>query len=337
MGLEPKSRILIVRVGAMGDILHGLPAVAALRRYLPDCHIGWAIEPRWQDLLQASDQMPLVDRIHLVPTREWKQQPFSVATLRQIAGLRRELIAEDYDVCIDLQGSIRSAVIGKMARANRYVGSQRPRERQARALYGERVDLHAANVIDQACELVSAAVSTRLEPAPAVLPQAGDTTPLKNTVLIVPTAGWGAKEWPPSSFQQLTVRLQQSGLKVLINSAPGYESVAEAIPGTPVAANLSELIALSRRVSLVIGGDTGPIHLAAALNTPVVALFGPTDPARNGPHFPGAKVRILRNPASRTDHKRHAETEAGLKAITVEEVMNAATELLHETQETSNG
>jgi heptosyltransferase-1 len=324
----------------MGDILHALPAVAGLRRHLPGAHIGWAIEPRWRDLLQSDSSMPLVDRVHLVPTREWKQRPFSIATLRQIAALRRELLAERYDLCIDLQGSIRSAVIGKMAQATRFVGSQRPREPQARALYGERIDLHAPHVIGQACELVSAALGTRLEPAPAVLPShfTADLAidyilerQLSRTALLVPTAGWGTKQWPIANYQQLALRLEQAGMDVLINSAPGQETSAQPIPGTTIPTTIRELIALTRRVSLVIGGDTGPIHLAAALNTPVVALFGPTDPARNGPNFPGAKLRILRHPASRTDHKRHPETDPGLASITVEEVLAAATELLLET------
>src|ERR1700690_791983 len=104
----------------MGDVLHALPAVAALRKRLPNCYIGWAVEPRWKALLEASEphlnpdeagieigHPALVDRIHLVPSREWKRRPFSVATLREIAQLRREMQAEKYDVCVDLQGAIK--------------------------------------------------------------------------------------------------------------------------------------------------------------------------------------------------------------------------------------
>ena len=344
-------RVLIVRVGAMGDALHGLPAVAALRSRLPDCFIGWAIEPRWRDLLQTAGaslrgpEMPLVDRLHLAPTRKWKQRPFSFATLRQIAALRREMQAEHYDVCVDLQGSIRSAVIGRMAGARCFIGPLKPRERPARAFYRQRVEVTAKNVIEQACELLGAAaglspdlsLNRSLAPAAVTLPrneraelEVADL-PTAPTALIVPAAGWGAKQWGVANYRQLATQLQQAGVSVLVNAGSRDDATAKAIAadtGRIAATDLCELIALTRRVSIVIGGDTGPVHLAAALGRPVVALFGPTDPARNGPCFPGAKVKVLRDPESRTDHKRHAETEAGLARITVEEVFTAAMALL---------
>jgi heptosyltransferase I len=336
-------RVLIVRVGAMGDVLHGLPAVAALRNALPDCFIGWAIEPRWRALLQVDNatargrEMPIVDRVHLVPTREWKQQPFSVATLRQIARLRREMLAEHYDICVDMQGSIRSAVIGRMAGAPRFVGPRKPRERQARALYRERVDVRAANVIDQACELLGGGVGFELTPANVTLPVEVEAEVWADyllhqakspTTLIVPTAGWGAKEWGVAKYCELATNLSHAGMKILVNASGTNDAAAQKIAaagsGIVARTTLAQLIALTRRVSLVIGGDTGPVHLAAALGRPVVALFGPTNPARNGPQFPGAKVEVLRDASSRTDHKRHAETEAGLAKISVDDVTAAA-------------
>jgi heptosyltransferase-1 len=336
-------RVLIVRVGAMGDVLHGLPAVAALRKALPDCFIGWAIEPRWRPLLQAENatargrEMPIVDLVHLARTREWKERPFSIATLRQIAALRREMRDEHYDICVDLQGSIRSAVIGRMSGAPRFTGPREPRERQAGLLYRERVDVRAANVIDQACELLSAGIGFELTPASVTLPVDIEAEVWADyllhqtkspTALIVPTAGWGAKEWGVASHSKLAADLSRAGMKILVNASATNEDAAREIAksggGIAAATSLPQLIALTRRVSLVIGGDTGPVHLAAALGRPVVALFGPTDPARNGPYFPGANVQILRDPTSRTDHKRHAATEAGLAKITVEDVTAAA-------------
>jgi heptosyltransferase-1 len=341
----------------MGDILHAMPAVAALRQRLTPCFLGWAIEPHWSPLLAASHpgellpETPLVDRIHAVPTREWKQRPVSVATLRQIAELRRGMHRERYDLCIDLQGAIRSACIGRLAGAGRLFGPARPRERQARALYGERVNTHAAHVIDQACELISAAfaASPPLAPAPVLLPRdptaeawckqlfAGDLS-RKTTVLLAPTAGWGAKQWPSNHFAELAKALRHAGCRVLINAAAPDEPIAAEIAvrsGAEVlACTLPQLIALCRRVDLVLGGDTGPVHLAAALGRRVVALFGPTDPARNGPYFPvsegNTRVRVLRHPASVLDHRRHAETEAGLARITVEAVAAEAFSILAE-------
>ena len=162
---EAGLRVLIIRVGAMGDVLHAMPAVAGLRLAFPRAVIGWAVEPRWAPLLSTrAGETTLVDRVHLVNTRDWKRRPGSSDTLRQILALRRELRAEQYDVCVDLQGSIRSAAIGRMAGATHFLGPERPRERQARWLYRERVPTAHANVIWQAAELVSAGMGRPIAP-----------------------------------------------------------------------------------------------------------------------------------------------------------------------------
>ena len=346
-------RVLIVRVGAMGDVLHGLPAVSALRRSLPDCFVGWAIEPRWSALLMAEGartrglEMPLVDRVHAVRTREWKRTPLSAGTLRGIRELRRELQAERYDVCVDLQGSIRSGVIGWMAEARRFVGASQPREGAAAMLYGERVEVQARHVITGACELVGAGVGARLEAAAVKLPrglQAESWCDLmlsapgadKAFVLLCPGAGWGAKQWPAARYAELALALRAQGFQVLVNGGSaegeGVDAVTAASGAQAVRCALGQLIALSRRAALVVGGDTGPVHLAAALGRPVVALFGPTDPLRNGPDFPGAQVRVLRHASSVLDYRRHTETEAGLGRIGVDEVLAACQDLLGDVQ-----
>ena len=126
-------RILIVRLGAMGDILHALPAVTALRAELPESWIGWAVEPQWSELLQAMApagdsgrglQRPVVDRLHLVPAKRWARTPLRAAISGEIAAVRRALRAEQYDVCVDLQGAVRSAWIGRMAGAARMIGKR---------------------------------------------------------------------------------------------------------------------------------------------------------------------------------------------------------------------
>ena len=335
-------RVLIVRIGAMGDVLHGIPAVAGLREAMPECMVGWAVEPRWMALLRTDRKMPLVDRVHEVRTREWKRSPFSLATVKDIARLRRELREQRYDVCVDLQGSIRSALTGWMAGAKRFVGPEKPRETAARRLYDERVSLTATNVIGQACELVSAGAGRNIEPAAARLPiDAGaeawcdEVLDGRPFVLLAPTAGWGAKEWGAERFAELARGLEAAGYRVLVNAAEGSTStVADEITrragARMVASTLPQMIALTRHAALVVGGDTGPVHLAASLGRPVVALFGPTDPERNGPSFPGAKAHVLRDSASITDHRRHTVTEAGLARIRVEEVLAASLAMLRE-------
>ena len=329
----------------MGDVLHGLPAVAGLRAAMPECTIGWAVEPHWAPLLVGADGWgPVVDRVHLVNAKEWKKRPFAMGG--DLADLRRELRGAAYDVCVDLQGLIKSAVVGKLAGAARFVGMERPREGVARRLYGERVECRSEHVVGQASELVGAAVGAAIEPAKAALPVDGDaggwcTGALARAgvgerfVLLAPGAGWGAKQWGAERYGRLAARLHEAGFGVVVNApaagpdADLADAVARAGSGRRVSSTVAQLIALTRRADLVIGGDTGPVHLAAALGRPVVGLFGPTDPKRNGPYAgDGRHIRVLRHAASVTGHKRTAETEPGLARITVEEVEAAASELL---------
>jgi heptosyltransferase-1 len=347
--------VLIVRIGAMGDVLHAMPAVAALRDRHPKWMIGWAIEPVWRELLQAESEVhdvawrlsgrdsrrPLVDRWSAVPTRNWKRRPLSLATLEDIRGLRRELVGDHYDVCVDMQGAIRSAVVGRMVGAKIFAGPAEPRESPAAWFYKQKVGLKATHVVEQGCELLGAAVGETLRPAKVTLPfdpaaeqwcdalLAGVS---ERFAMIAPTAGWGAKCWPAERYGAVAAALGRAGFRTLVNAdSPKDEAglrVVEASAGaaTLVPCTVGKMIALTRRASVMIAGDTGPLHLAAALERPVVGLFGPTDPARNGPY--GTLSRVLRHSSSRADHSRHVATEEGLMQITTEEVVKAALELL---------
>lgn len=166
----------MVRLGAMGDILHALPAVTALRQAHPGWVIDWAVEPRWRALLAAEDSIgrvtsqPLVDRILFAPTREWRKAPLSQKTLHEIKALRQALRAGEYDAVLDLQGAVRSAVVGRMAGCRRLIGEAEPRERIARWLFTERVATRGAHVIEQDVELASAVAGDDLAPVTPWLP-----------------------------------------------------------------------------------------------------------------------------------------------------------------------
>jgi heptosyltransferase-1 len=151
-------------------------------------------------------------------------------------------------------------------------------------------------------------------------------------VVLMPGAGWGAKRWPAERYARVAGELVGRGAEVVVNVGPGEAGLAEAIcrpsGARALECSLSRLIELLRGARLAIGGDTGPLHLAAALGVPVVAIFGPTDPARNGPY--GVPMRVLRHPDSRRDHARRAHPEAGLLTIEPAEVLGSAIELLGE-------
>jgi heptosyltransferase-1 len=336
----------------MGDVLHALPAVTALRALLPNSWIGWAIEPQWEPLLRAESsekatvrgpQMPVVDVLHPVPAKDWARRPLAPSTFREIRAVGRDLRARQYDICIDLQGAIRSAWIGRMAMPPRIIGEAHPREPLARWFFSERVETAGTHVIEQAREVVWAALKEDLPCCAATLPIDADAERWCNAwlseheveqfVLINPGAGWGAKRWPADRYAALAQEFQRMGYSTVVNVGPGESQLAETIcngnaRAFAMSGSIGKLIACTRRASLLVGGDTGPLHLASALQIPVIGIYGPTDPARNGPY--GTAARVLRHPESKRDHSRRNEPEAGLLTITVDDVAATARELIRE-------
>jgi heptosyltransferase-1 len=219
------------------------------------------------------------------------------------------------------------------------IGEAEPREFAAKWLFDERVPTRGVHVIEQSLEVANAILGERLPMTLPLLPNdaAADAMAAQIRqpfVLISPGAGWGAKRWPAERYGLVAQRLHEAGYGVVINSAPAEEHLAKEIvkisegAAEAMTLDLTELIAITRRAALAIAGDTGPLHLACALAKPVVGIFGPTDPARNGPFH--CRSRVLRHPASVRDHSRRSEPEAGLLTITPDVVTNAALDLLRE-------
>ncbi len=308
------ERLLIVRLSAMGDVIHTLPAAYGLREAYPHATIGWLIEERWAELLCApraprrgprSPQRPLADWVHTVNLTGWPKSLGAIATLQQIATVWSDVRAAHYEVAVDLQGAIRSALLARWSGAGIVYGAAEkiphvefPRDPEAEA----RIDLRLS---EQA---------------------------ITDFAVLNPGAGWGAKRWPAERYGQVAGKLASEGVRSIVNYGPGEESLAREVEaaGARVAramkCSITELIALTRRARLFVGGDTGPMHLAAALGVPVVAIFGPTDPARNGPY--GTRSIVLRNSASSTSHARRSQPDDGMLEITTDTVVAAVRELL---------
>jgi heptosyltransferase I len=356
---HPIERLLVVRLSAMGDVIHTLPAVQALREAFPRAHIGWLVEERWSELLCAggfprrgprSVQRPLADEIHTVDLKGWRKSLLSVPTLQRMATVWNDVRDAKYEVAVDLQGAIRSAVLSRFSGAPTIYGAAEPRESPASLWYTRKIVVRGKHVIEQNLSIAQAVIKNQLG-ARTVLAHPNECTSLprdpasdaeierrlsdlgvQDFALLNPGAGWGAKRWPAGRYGEVARVLSQFGLHSILNFGPGEKELArsaEAASGGSARAmscSVSELIALTRRARLFIGGDTGPLHLAAALGIPVVAIYGPTDPARNGPY--GTRSIVLRNAESITSHARLAATDDGLLEISSDSVIAAAEKLL---------
>jgi len=348
------ASLLVVRLSAMGDIIHTLPAVAALREAFPHATLGWLVEERWAELLctlryprsgQRSAQRPLVDRLHSVNTAEWRRSLFSFHTWQQMAVGLSELRGVRYDAAIDFQGAIRSALLARWSGAPVVYGTAQPRENAASMWYTRQILPSGTHVVEQALALAQAVIQHSMPDAPLIFPADPDAERKvaalapdgRAFAILSPGAGWGAKQWPAERYGAVARELVGLGIQSLVNYGPGEEELAAIVEATSeraarrVSCSVAELIALTRRARLFIGGDTGPMHLAAALKIPVVAIFGPTNPARNGPF--GTRSVVLRSASSATSHVRLPEPEQGLLEITPGEVVAAAHQLLQNSRE----
>lgn len=308
----PPLQILIVRLGAMGDVIHALPAAATLKQNFPASRIAWAIEPKWSALL---DRNPYIDRVLTIDRRSW-------TGIRTAA---RALTGARFDLAVDLQGLIKSAVVTRLSRAPRRVGFHRSQAREPLAARFYTVEKHtaSAHIVDRYLELAQAAGAERLFrefPIPPGAPE-GELPPGR-FVLACPLAGWVSKQWPLEYYETLARLLQADGATLVVNGPPGARATLERIQGAHVhLSGINGLIDATRRASAVVGADSGPLHLAAALAKPGVALFGPTDPTRNGPYC--ATMTVLRDPHAVTTYQRGATIGAGMRSITPAMVWDA--------------
>ena len=341
----PEPRFLVLRLGSLGDIVHTFPAVAALRETFPAAEILWLTNPRWRFLVESCG---LASEVRDIETR-------SLSSLRAaIQGVRQAR----WDASIDYQGLWKSAALPFFGGVKRRIGfsSHTIRETGVPLLYTDRVKATTVHIADQNGEL-SARAGTRRIAAPVCLRVSPNDEAAVRTLLrgagidrylvLSPGGGWRAKCWPAERFGALCLQARNAlGLRCVVNYGPGEDDLANAVRTASGDADpllycgeLGPLMALLRNTACVVGGDTGPLHLAIALGTPAVALFGPTDPQRNGPYHVSASTEqnggrdsaarrngddiILRAAGSETTHTRNDQTHPSMLALDVNAVFDA--------------
>jgi heptosyltransferase-1 len=307
--IPPSTRILVVRLGAMGDIIHALPAVAALKHGYPGARLTWAVEPRWLPLLAAN---PHIDRT----------VPIDRHSPAGLAAAWRGLRAEPFDFAVDFQGLLKSAIAAAASDAPRIYGFDygQVRERAAAVFYTRQVRAAAAHVVDRNLELAAAAGAAGPAEFPLPAGREEGELPAGDFVLASPLAGWKSKQWPMEFYGLVAARLKDAGIPLVLNGPPGapFPRMEGAVRHE---SGIDGLIHATRRARAVIGVDSGPLHLAAALAKPGVAIFGPTDPARNGPY--GGSLTVLRAPGAATSYKRRDSIDDSMRRILPEDVLDA--------------
>jgi lipopolysaccharide heptosyltransferase I len=342
LGRDAAPKIVLVKLSSLGDVVHALPAARALRAWWPRAELTWVVERREQAILGSN---PDVDHVVPVDTRLWRREfrrPGGVpAVVVKVRGLVHRLAAGRFDVAIDLQGLWKSGVITALARAPLRVGlaARFCRERANAWFTNRRVTppQEAAHVVDQCLAVVGALGVDLAAVGPPAFPIAREPdaeaamarwleeegvkarTPF---VLLNPGSGGDHKRWAVEAFRRLgeevSVRL---GARVAVSWGPGEEPLARAIAHgmrtgalVPPSTTIPQMVALFRRATLVVGGDTGPVHIAAVLGVPTIGLYGPTSARRNGPY--GPRAAAIQSPTGRMD------------GVSVEAVLGAAQALL---------
>ena len=317
-GNTANRRMLIVRLGALGDIIHSLPAVASLKHSFPGSVLTWVVEPQWAPLLEAN---PFIDRIVLLR----RGNP------RGLLETWRELRSCRYDFAVDFQGLLKSALVASSARPERLFGfhQSQARERAAALFYSNKTISRSVHVVDRNLDLAAAAGAAnavRKFPLPPGRPES--PLPEGDFVLASPLAGWRAKQWPMENYQALARLLRRElGVPLVLDGPPSAQPLLRRVEdAVPHSSGLPGLIYATRCAAAVVGVDSGPLHVAAALAKPGVALYGPTDPARNGPY--GESLQVLRYADAVTTYKRSSVIDPSMTRISPDEVFTALRSVL---------
>jgi heptosyltransferase-1 len=330
-----EDRFLVVRLTALGDILHTVPAVAALRTAHPSAKIDWVVERKWAPVLEGS---PAINEVI----------PFDRGSVWAALECVKRLRENRYACAIDFQGLYKSSILAALSGATRRIGFDRAwaREEGAAMFYTERVIPTGRHVAELNYSLAEQAGASRpAKPEYPLRVPAGGAASIRarlhdlgiagEYMVVAPAGSWRAKCWPAERYGEFCRELdKKNSMRVVVIHGPGEKSIAEevlraAAPARPVviATTIEELMGLLAHARCLVAADSGPLHLAAALGAPVIGLYGPTDPARNGPFVPGAVI-VHHARADEISYKRRSEYSAAMLRITVEDVLVATDSVL---------
>jgi heptosyltransferase I len=309
------SPILVVRLGAMGDIIHTLPAVTSLKRSFPERRLVWVVAPKWMPLLEGN---PHIDEL----------LAFERGSIESLTAIWRKLRQLRPGLAIDFQGLLQSALVGRVARPREYVGLDKSvtRESLAAKFYSKPVLATGPHRVERNLQLAEAAGATQLTDEAWIPPgRVEGELPVSAYILASPFAGWASKQWPLVFYDALGERLKSAGLTLVANVPAERRKELEGMAHVRVhVSSIPGLIDATRRAVAVIGVDSGPLHLAAALGKPGVALYGPTDPAQTGPFK--SRMIVLRSNGVETTYNRDDRIHPGMLAIDPSQVADALTE-----------
>ncbi len=286
------KKFLIVRLGSLGDVIHGIPTAAALRSRFPDAQIDWLVDPRYVELLELVE---CIDRPIAFDPRDVRIGG------GEALSVLKSLRAARYDAVVDLQGLLKSAVLGRLVGAGQTIGFPRAhlREPLARLFYTDAPDPGTApHVISKSLGLLRALdVSDQTVRFPIRFPRTDtvravvDRPGQDGYAILNPGAAWPNKRWPAERFGAVAASIRgEHGWRSVVLWGPGEEGLAASVAAASQGAadvapstTIADLVGIARAAKLMVSGDTGPLHIAGAVGTPIVALFGPTSPERNGP------------------------------------------------------
>jgi heptosyltransferase I len=344
-------RILIVKASALGDIIHALPVLDYLHRVVPGVEIDWVLEEPFREVLEGN---PQVSSIHLVRTKLWRKRPFAAATWQEIAALKETLRGQNYDMVIDIQGNLKSGLICWLTGAGQRIGFSRESVRERlnllftnRQIPLRRIDYHVTERYLRLASVPFGKDFREMQLATSIATSAEDDANAEALLLTLSDGliflfhcgtTWQTKLWAEKNWIELGKRVLEEFKDATILLSWGNQ--AERAASLEISGGighgsrlldrypLKALAAIMKKVDLVVAGDTGPVHIAAAVGTPTVSFYRATDGKLTGPR--GERHVIIQSPfhCTKCARKRCDKDRECSESIKVEAVLSGICRLL---------